>query len=98
MQQVYMRLQKKTTDRLFILDKIVQYLEALIKLIENKRKNNIIKLWRLYDTTLSRKVEIISDSKKIIGKAIDIDEYGFLLVETQNGIQRIITSDSVRFL
>jgi BirA family biotin operon repressor/biotin-[acetyl-CoA-carboxylase] ligase len=89
---------KKTTDRLFILDKIVQYLEALIKLIENKRKNNIIKLWRLYDTTLSRKVEIISDSKKIIGKAIDIDEYGFLLVETQNGIQRIITSDSVRFL
>ena len=89
---------KKTTDRLFILDKIVQYLEALIKLIENKRKNNIIKLWRLYDTTLSRKVEIISDSKKIIGKASDIDEYGFLLVETQNGIQRIITSDSVRFL
>lgn len=89
---------KKTTDRLFILDKIVQYLEALIKLIENKRKSNIIKLWRLYDTTLSRKVEIISDSKKIIGKAIDIDEYGFLLVETQNGIQRIITSDSVRFL
>jgi BirA family biotin operon repressor/biotin-[acetyl-CoA-carboxylase] ligase len=89
---------KKTTDRLFILDKIVQYLEALIKLIENKRKSNIIKLWRLYDTTLSRKVEIISDSKKIIGKASDIDEYGFLLVETQNGIQRIITSDSVRFL
>jgi BirA family biotin operon repressor/biotin-[acetyl-CoA-carboxylase] ligase len=31
---------KKTTDRFFILDKIVQYLEALIKLIENKRKNN----------------------------------------------------------
>jgi BirA family biotin operon repressor/biotin-[acetyl-CoA-carboxylase] ligase len=89
---------KKTTDRLFILDKVVQYLEALIKLIENKRKSNIIKLWRLYDTTLSRKIEIISDSKKIIGKASEIDEYGFLLVETQNGIQRIITSDSVRFL
>jgi len=89
---------KKTTDRLFILNKIVQYLEALIKLIENKRKSNIIKLWRLFDTTLGRKVEIISDSEKIIGKANDIDEYGFLLVETQNGIQRIITSDSVRFL
>jgi BirA family biotin operon repressor/biotin-[acetyl-CoA-carboxylase] ligase len=89
---------KKTTDRLFILGKIVQYLGALIKLIENKRKSNIIKLWRLYDATLSRKVEVISDSKKIIGKAIDIDEYGFLLVETQNGIQKIITSDSVRFL
>lgn len=89
---------KKTTDRLFILGKIVQYLEALIKLIENKQKSNIIKLWRLYDTTLNRKVEIISDSKKIIGWASDIDEYGFLLLETQNGVQKIITSDSVRFL
>lgn len=89
---------KKTTDRLLILDKIIHYLGALIKLIEKNHKKNIINLWRQYETTLNRKVEIISNSKKIIGKAAGIDEYGFLLVETQNGLQRIVTSDSVRFL
>ncbi|HEX13291.1 MAG: biotin--[acetyl-CoA-carboxylase] ligase [Desulfurella sp.] len=89
---------KTIIDRLNLLDKIMYYLFLLIKLIENNYKKNILKLWKLYETTLKKRVEIVSDNKKIQGVAKDIDEYGFLLVETQHGMQRIITCDNLRFL
>ncbi len=89
---------KKITDRLWFLDRLMYYLGLLIKLIENGYKKNILKMWKLHETTLNRQVEILSDNKRIYGIAKDIDEYGFLLVETENGIEKIITSDSLRFL
>ncbi len=88
----------KITDRLSLLDKIMHYMFLLIKLIENNYKKNILKLWKLYELTLKKNVEISSDGQKIIGMAKDIDEYGFLLVETPKGIERIITCDNLRFL
>ncbi|MGB9755930.1 MAG: biotin--[acetyl-CoA-carboxylase] ligase [Desulfurella sp.] len=91
-------LKKKTTDRLWLLDKIMYYLSALIKLIEKGYKKNILNLWRLYQITLDRQVEIVSIDKKIYGTAKQIDELGFLLVETKNGIEKILTCDSLRFL
>ncbi len=89
---------KKITDRLWFLDKIMYYLGLLIKLIENGYKKNILKIWKLHEATLNRQVEILSDNKKIYGIAKDIDEYGFLLVETKNGMEKIITCDHLRFL
>ncbi len=89
---------KKITDRLWFLDRLMYYLGLLIKLIENGYKKNILKMWKLHEATLNRQVEILSDDKRIYGIAKDIDEYGFLLVETENGIEKIITCDSLRFL
>lgn len=91
-------LTKKTTDRLWLLDEVMYYLGALIKLIEKGYKKNILNLWKLYEATLNRQVEVISGDKKIYGTARQIDELGFLLVETKNGIERIVTSDNLRFL
>ena len=51
--------------------------------------------WRKYNVTLNRKVRVVTAStgEYFLGVARDIDEDGILLVETENGIERVFAGD-----
>jgi BirA family biotin operon repressor/biotin-[acetyl-CoA-carboxylase] ligase len=72
-------------DRDALLLSILEHLEDSIE--------KAIPLWRKFQCTLGRMVEV--DGK--IGVAKDIDEEGFLLLETEGKVERIATG-TLRFL
>ncbi len=95
---IYLELHQKI-DRAQLLANILYYIENLVRLIEFDSDTDILKMWKQYDTTIGKNVFVISGNEKIKGIAKNIDENGFLLVQTDSGnIKRVVTADSVRFL
>ena len=58
----------------------------------NQDINSILSEWKKQSDTIGRNVRILTSSEKIIGKAFDIDESGFLIITTNLGEQKKITS------
>ncbi|AEA34013.1 biotin--[acetyl-CoA-carboxylase] ligase [Hippea maritima] len=85
-------------DRATLLSNILFYFENLIKMLDRDGKKAIFDLWRKYNNTLGRKVEVLSDKENFSGFAKDIDENGFLLVDIGGNIKKVITAESVRFV
>jgi BirA family biotin operon repressor/biotin-[acetyl-CoA-carboxylase] ligase len=61
-----------------------EFEENYLILKEGKEKQ-ILENWKTKNWTLQKRLKIISGKKEIRGRAIDLDEDGFLLVETKNG-------------
>ncbi|WP_025270170.1 biotin--[acetyl-CoA-carboxylase] ligase [Hippea sp. KM1] len=85
-------------DRATLLSNILYYFENLVKMLTKQGRRSIFDLWRKYNNTLGRRVEVITDKDKFEGVAKDIDENGFLLVDTGDDVKKVITANSVRFL
>jgi BirA family biotin operon repressor/biotin-[acetyl-CoA-carboxylase] ligase len=58
-----------------------------------QRMTRIIKEYKDMSAVLGKEVKIECPDRIIEGKALDIDEYGALIVETQNGKKRIVAGD-----
>jgi len=58
----------------------------------NQDINSILSEWKKHSDTLGRKVRIITSSDETVGTAFDIDESGFLIIETDLGVHKKITS------
>jgi BirA family biotin operon repressor/biotin-[acetyl-CoA-carboxylase] ligase len=54
--------------------------------------DRILTEWKKQSDTLGRKVKIITSTGEIIGEACDVDQSGFLLVVTDAGDRKTITS------
>lgn len=61
--------------------------------VERNGFDNVLEEWRKFSVTLGKEVEIVSHGGSYIGKASDIDQDGCLLVETGEGIKRVIVGD-----
>ncbi len=85
-------------DRATLLSNILFYLENLVNILEKEGKEKIFELWKKYNNTLGRKVAIHSEGNVFTGIAENIDNDGFLLVNTGSEVKKIVTADSVRFL
>lgn len=76
-------------SRLPLLENFLQQFEELLQ-----NKDHILPLWRSLSDTLGKKVKVISSGKILIGKAIDIDNEGSLLIQTEEGkIERVFSGD-----
>lgn len=49
--------------------------------------------WRQYTITLGRVVNVIGVKETFYGSAVDIDEDGALLIETPEGIRKVLAGD-----
>ena len=71
-------------------------LEEIKKLYHFLESPDLLKEWKNLSVTLGKNVKIIELDKKIIGKAIDIDENGALIIETHDGtLKSIFAGDCV---
>jgi len=51
--------------------------------------------WRERSATLGREITVHAEGREVVGRAVDVDEVGALLVQTDERIERILSGDVV---
>ncbi len=76
--------------------KLLQNLDKCYEQFKNRRFRELVEEWKKLSATLGREVKITDGKEAIQGLALEIDEFGALIVEGGNGRpQRIITGDCI---
>jgi BirA family biotin operon repressor/biotin-[acetyl-CoA-carboxylase] ligase len=81
-------------DRASLLARILKEFESHYLLIESGEYEVIIREWKSLSCTLENRVQIRTLKNSFEGDAIDIDEYGALIIRKDNGkLERVIAGD-----
>jgi BirA family biotin operon repressor/biotin-[acetyl-CoA-carboxylase] ligase len=81
-------------DRASFLARILKEFESRFLLIESGEYEAIIREWKSLSCTLENRVQIRTLKNSFEGDAIDIDEFGALIIRKDNGkIERVISGD-----
>ena len=80
-------------SRLDLFIKILERLEEIYLRVRAEGLATILDDWRQDSITLGHRVNVLAPDKSFTGKAVDIDEDGALLVETEHGIERVVAGD-----
>ena len=86
-------LQGITVDKESIAAEVLNQLETATEIFNENGFSQIRPLWLELNCTLGREVTVNTPAGQLKGKAIDLDESGALLVETDGGIERVTTGD-----
>ena len=80
--------------RLKLLQKFLEVMEELVLEVDKNGFREILLRWRKYSITLGEQVKVINlDKSYFVGLAVDIDADGALLVDTENGRERVLAGD-----
>jgi BirA family biotin operon repressor/biotin-[acetyl-CoA-carboxylase] ligase len=83
-------------DRATFLARILKEFENRYLLIESGEYDAIVREWKSLSCTLEHRVLITTMKNSFEGEAIDIDEYGALIIRKDNGkIERVIAGDCI---
>ncbi len=88
----------KPIDFHYFLKNLLNNFNKYYKIFCNEEYNLIIKDWKNQSDTIGRKVKIKTATEQLIGKVIDIDQSGFLLLNTNKGKQKKITSGDCTYI
>lgn len=81
-------------DRAAFLARILKEFEVRYQLIESGEYEAIIEEWKSISYTLEKRVQIRTMKNSFEGEAIDIDQFGALIVRKDNGkLERVIAGD-----
>jgi BirA family biotin operon repressor/biotin-[acetyl-CoA-carboxylase] ligase len=81
-------------DRASFLARLLREFESHYLLIEGGEYDAIIREWKSLSCTLENRVQIRTLRKSFEGEAIDIDEFGALIIRKDNGkLERVIAGD-----
>ena len=81
-------------DRASFLARILKEFESRYLLIESGEYEAIIREWKSLSCTLENRVQIRTLKNSFEGEAIDIDEFGALIIRKDNGkLERVIAGD-----
>ena len=81
-------------DRASFLARILKEFESRYLLIESGEYEPIIREWKSLSCTLENRVQIRTLKNSFEGEAIDIDEFGALIIRKDNGkLERVISGD-----
>lgn len=82
-------------SRVVFFQAVLEALDALCLLLDEEGFSPIVERWREYAVTLGQDVHVIgvAGQESFDGRAVDIDEEGALLVETDGGVRRVLAGD-----
>ena len=80
-------------SRLDLLIRVLECLEELYLAVKESGFEAVLTAWRRESITLGRMVNVIAPDKSYQGKAVDIDGDGALMVETEQGMERVLAGD-----
>jgi BirA family biotin operon repressor/biotin-[acetyl-CoA-carboxylase] ligase len=80
-------------SRIDLFIKVLERLEEIYLQVKKGGFAVVLDAWRQESITLGRMVNVIGLDKSFVGKAIDIDNEGALLVETEHGVERVLAGD-----
>ncbi len=81
--------------RVKFLQAVLRSLEKWYKTALEKGFTPVLEAWRKYSVTLGQEVRVIGihSDEEFTGRALDIDSYGALLVETAEGVRTVMAGD-----
>ncbi|MDD5144366.1 biotin--[acetyl-CoA-carboxylase] ligase [Methanoregula sp.] len=83
-----------TVDRASFLARMLKEFESHLLLIESGEYDAIIQEWKSISCTLENRVQIRTLKNSFEGEAVDIDEFGALIIKKDNGkLERVIAGD-----
>jgi BirA family biotin operon repressor/biotin-[acetyl-CoA-carboxylase] ligase len=88
----------KSVDDQKFLEKLLSILDKYYEIFLKGEYEKILSDWRSISDTLGRKVKIITNEQEIIGLASDVDESGFLIIESDSGERKKILSGDCIYL
>ncbi len=75
---------------------LFKYIRKNYKLFEQKKFEQLSKLWISHSSTIGKEVEVQTLTQKIKGKAVGINsQTGALLIQTPTGIKEILSGDCI---
>jgi len=80
-------------SRIDLFIRVLERLEELYLQVRSSGFAAVLDVWREESITLGRMVNVIAPDKSFVGKALDIDGDGALLVETEQGVERVLAGD-----
>ena len=81
-------------DRASLLARILKEFESRFLLVEGGEYDTIIREWKSLSCTLENRVQIRTLKNSFEGDAVDIDEFGALIIRKENGkLERVIAGD-----
>lgn len=80
-------------SRLTLLNAILEELEEVYNDVIQNGFMPMLAEWRNLSITLGQKVNVIGSGREFSGTAIDIDQDGALLVQTENCLERVLAGD-----
>lgn len=84
-------------DRASFLARILKEFENRYQLLESGEYEAIAQEWKSLSATLENRVEIRTLKNSFEGEAVDIDEFGALIVRKDNGkLERVIAGDCIQ--
>ena len=89
---------KYKVDRVEMVVRLLYCLEELYLSLEKRGREKILDLWKKYSDTIGKRVVVDMGDRTVEGKAKDIDKYGFLLVETGRGLEKIACRETLRYI
>jgi BirA family biotin operon repressor/biotin-[acetyl-CoA-carboxylase] ligase len=102
------KISEESTSILEETGKQTDYYEFIKKLLNNfyryydifleTKYNIIINEWKNYSDTIGKKISYSTNNNQIIGKVIDINEFGSLVIKTDKKNQQIISSGECNYI
>ena len=88
-------LKGKPVPRVQFFQSVLRKLEHWYKIAVQEGFGPVFEAWRRYSVTLGQEVRVIGvrDGEEFTGLAVDIDDYGALLVETGSGVKTVMAGD-----
>ena len=88
-------LKGESVPRVKFLQTVLRSLEHWYKVTMAEGFGPVLAAWRKYSVTLGQEVRVIGvrDGEEFFGRAVDIDDYGALLVETDSGLRTVMAGD-----
>jgi BirA family biotin operon repressor/biotin-[acetyl-CoA-carboxylase] ligase len=81
-------------DRASLLARLLKELESRYNLIESQEYDTVIREWKSLSCTIDQHVRISTLKNTFEGVAIDIDEFGALIIRKDDGrVERVIAGD-----
>lgn len=89
---------KREVDREKFLHKLLEELEVYYKMFKENRFDSILEEWKQLNRFFGANVEVVSFDEKIMGKAVNVDKNGALIVKLADGTTRKVVSGDVNLL
>lgn len=84
----------REVDRAALLARVLKEFESHLQLVEDGEYDTIIQEWKSLSSTLENRVQIKTLKESFEGEAIDIDEFGALIVRKDDKtLERVIAGD-----
>lgn len=90
-----MEIKGEPLARVPFLQSVLREMEGLYQEAVQVGFGPVFEAWRHYSATLGQEVQVIGvkSGEKYLGRAVDIDEDGALLVEAEGGLRRVLAGD-----